>query len=80
MDECECDEHEHMHCQCPMCKFFAHFEHGHHGEPPEFVDHFMTAHKEVLLGLREMIDWKIDKLEKRRKRMTKRRVKKVEIE
>ena len=81
IEECGCDEHEHeCTCCCPIGKFFCHAdEHMNQKEMPEFVEHFMTAKKEMLMGVRDMIDWKIEKIEKRSARIGKRRVKKVDI-
>jgi hypothetical protein len=65
---------------CPVGKFFEMFEEKTHSEPPEFMEHFFNAHKEILLGFREVIDWRIEKLEKKAKRKGARRVKRVNIE
>ena len=66
-------------CYCPLCKFMEMLEEKRDKEKPEFVKHFFNAHKEVLLGLREMIDWKIEKIEEKAKPKGSKRVKKVEI-
>jgi hypothetical protein len=71
--ECTCDT-----C-CPLGRFFSRFEEHNHKDMPEFMNHFMNAHKEVLMGLREMIDWKIEKIEKKTKKRESKRVQRVEI-
>jgi hypothetical protein len=47
--------------------------------PEETVDHFINARKEVLLGLRSMIDAKIEVLDKKRVKKTEKK-KKIKVE
>ena len=84
MKETDCcethDEHECCCCCCPIGRIFCRCK-EHHGEHemPEFMGHFMSARKDILMGIREMIDWKIEKIDEKKSRMEKRRVKKVDI-
>jgi len=81
MEEC-CETHDENECCCccPIGRLFCKFDHHKKDmEMPEFVDHFMSARKEILMGIREMIDWKIEKIDEKKSRMEKRKVKKVNI-
>ena len=65
---------------CPIAKFFRHLEESHDSEKPEFAKHFMKANKEFLLGVRELIDWKIEKIDKMTADKPSKRVKRVKID
>lgn len=81
MEECCAphDEHECCCCCCPIGRLFCRCGHHHDFEMPDFMMHFMSARKEILMGIRDMLEWKIQKIDEKQARHEKRKMKKVDI-